>query len=47
MLLSLSIGVSTLLLLSHQQQSTKLHDLVEEHNKVQVTVCVKSEGESS
>uniref|UniRef100_A0A8C3CNT9 Cation-transporting ATPase n=1 Tax=Cairina moschata TaxID=8855 RepID=A0A8C3CNT9_CAIMO len=27
-----------------RQQSTKLHDLVEEHNKVQVTVCVKSEG---
>ncbi|XP_049658900.1 probable cation-transporting ATPase 13A5 isoform X3 [Accipiter gentilis] len=27
-----------------RQQSTKLHDLVEEHNKVQVTVCMKSEG---
>ncbi|XP_009881727.1 PREDICTED: probable cation-transporting ATPase 13A5 [Charadrius vociferus] len=27
-----------------RQQSTKLHDLVEEHNKVQVTVCTKSEG---
>uniref|UniRef100_A0A8C4V8R3 Cation-transporting ATPase n=1 Tax=Falco tinnunculus TaxID=100819 RepID=A0A8C4V8R3_FALTI len=26
------------------QQSTKLHELVEEHNKVQVTVCTKSEG---
>uniref|UniRef100_A0A8C0FUS8 Cation-transporting ATPase n=1 Tax=Bubo bubo TaxID=30461 RepID=A0A8C0FUS8_BUBBB len=25
-----------------RQQSTKLHDLVEEHNKVQVTVCTKS-----
>lgn len=24
-----------------------LHDLVEEHNKVQVTVCTKNEGESS
>ncbi|POI32970.1 hypothetical protein CIB84_003278 [Bambusicola thoracicus] len=43
-LLSLSIGVSTLQSLSHQQQSTKLHDLVEEHNKVQVTVCTKNEG---
>jgi len=47
LLLHLSIGVSTLQFLSHQQQSTKLHDLVEEHNKVQVTVCTKSEGESS
>ncbi|KFV75437.1 putative cation-transporting ATPase 13A5, partial [Dryobates pubescens] len=27
-----------------RQQSTKLHSLVEEHNKVQVTVCTKSEG---
>uniref|UniRef100_A0A8C2TQX4 Cation-transporting ATPase n=1 Tax=Coturnix japonica TaxID=93934 RepID=A0A8C2TQX4_COTJA len=27
-----------------RQQSTKLHDLVEEHNKVQVTVCTKNEG---
>uniref|UniRef100_A0A672VE82 Cation-transporting ATPase n=1 Tax=Strigops habroptila TaxID=2489341 RepID=A0A672VE82_STRHB len=27
-----------------RQQSTKLHDLVEEHNKVQVTVCMKSDG---
>ncbi|NXP54168.1 AT135 ATPase, partial [Heliornis fulica] len=27
-----------------RQQSTKLHDLVEEHNKVKVTVCTKSEG---
>uniref|UniRef100_A0A8B9EFE4 Cation-transporting ATPase n=1 Tax=Anser cygnoides TaxID=8845 RepID=A0A8B9EFE4_ANSCY len=27
-----------------RQQSTKLHDLVEEHNKVQVTVCMKREG---
>ncbi|XP_010307843.2 putative cation-transporting ATPase 13A5 isoform X1 [Balearica regulorum gibbericeps] len=27
-----------------RQQSTKLHDLVEEHNKVKVTVCMKSEG---
>ncbi|NXU59559.1 AT135 ATPase, partial [Turnix velox] len=27
-----------------RQQSTKLHNLVEEHNKVQVTVCTKSEG---
>ncbi|XP_074447046.1 putative cation-transporting ATPase 13A5 isoform X2 [Larus michahellis] len=27
-----------------RQQSTKLHDLVEEHNKVQVTLCTKSEG---
>ncbi|XP_056215078.1 probable cation-transporting ATPase 13A5 isoform X1 [Falco biarmicus] len=26
------------------QQSTKLHELVEEHNKVQVTVCTNSEG---
>uniref|UniRef100_A0A8B9IMM0 Cation-transporting ATPase n=1 Tax=Anser cygnoides TaxID=8845 RepID=A0A8B9IMM0_ANSCY len=26
-----------------RQQSTKLHDLVEEHNKVQVTVCMKRE----
>lgn len=47
MLLSLNVGVSTLQSLSHQQQSTKLHDLVEEHNKVQVTVCTKNEGESS
>ncbi|NXL84613.1 AT135 ATPase, partial [Alectura lathami] len=27
-----------------RQQSTKLHDLVEEHNRVQVTVCTKGEG---
>ncbi|XP_054242164.1 probable cation-transporting ATPase 13A5 [Indicator indicator] len=27
-----------------RQQSAKLHNLVEEHNKVQVTVCTKSEG---
>ncbi|OXB75614.1 UNVERIFIED_CONTAM: hypothetical protein H355_001258 [Colinus virginianus] len=27
-----------------KEQSTKLHDLVEEHNKVQVTVCTKNEG---
>ncbi|XP_075617344.1 putative cation-transporting ATPase 13A5 isoform X2 [Balearica regulorum gibbericeps] len=27
-----------------KEQSTKLHDLVEEHNKVKVTVCMKSEG---
>ncbi|XP_062458995.1 probable cation-transporting ATPase 13A5 [Pezoporus occidentalis] len=27
-----------------RQQSTKLHHLVEEHNEVQVTVCMKSEG---
>ncbi|OPJ78928.1 hypothetical protein AV530_004905 [Patagioenas fasciata monilis] len=28
------------------KQSTKLHDLVEEHNKVHVTVCTMSEGEN-
>uniref|UniRef100_A0A452HIJ8 Cation-transporting ATPase n=1 Tax=Gopherus agassizii TaxID=38772 RepID=A0A452HIJ8_9SAUR len=28
-----------------RQQSVKLHDLVEEHNKVQVTACTKDEGE--
>ncbi|EMP27108.1 Putative cation-transporting ATPase 13A4 [Chelonia mydas] len=27
-----------------RQQSVKLHDLVEEHNKVQVTACTKDEG---
>ncbi|XP_064008986.1 probable cation-transporting ATPase 13A5 [Pogoniulus pusillus] len=27
-----------------RQQSAKLHNLVEEHNKVQVTVCTKGEG---
>uniref|UniRef100_A0A8B9PET1 Cation-transporting ATPase n=1 Tax=Apteryx owenii TaxID=8824 RepID=A0A8B9PET1_APTOW len=27
-----------------RQQSTKLHDLVEAHNKVEVTVCTKNEG---
>ncbi|KFP34125.1 putative cation-transporting ATPase 13A5, partial [Colius striatus] len=27
-----------------RQQSTKLHNFVEEHNKVRVTVCTKSEG---
>ncbi|XP_010086340.1 PREDICTED: probable cation-transporting ATPase 13A5, partial [Pterocles gutturalis] len=29
-----------------RQQSTKLHDLVEAHNRIQVTVCTKSGGES-
>ncbi|XP_025038282.2 putative cation-transporting ATPase 13A5 isoform X1 [Pelodiscus sinensis] len=37
----ISIGLSVYDL---RQQSIKLHDLVEEHNKVQITACTKDEG---